>query len=102
MVRWRSREPEAGLGFAARGVGDAKTGHFAVRLGENAIFHAKIAKDRPVDRIDEIAAELFAGKSFFVEQRDFVAEPRQTDGRGRTCGTGADDDDVEISHDQSS
>ena len=71
-----------------------------MRLSENSIFDAQLAKYRPIARIDEVAAEFFAGEVSLIDQRDFVASLRQADGGGRPGRPGADDRNVEFLHNQ--
>jgi hypothetical protein len=65
-----------------------------MRLRQQALFHAQIAKDRPINRVDEITTELFSGEYLLIDQDNGVTAARQRNGGGRARRTGADDGDV--------
>ena len=68
------------------------------RARKDFSLHRQRAQDRPIDRIDEVAAKFFPGKLLLVEERDAIAQPRQRYRRGRAGGAGADDGDIDGGH----
>ncbi len=55
------------LGFRTRNRRKAKRCDSLVIFSENLLLHSQSAKDRQVDRIYEIAAELFPRKTLLID-----------------------------------
>src|SRR5215467_2675144 len=89
---------QRGFGLFPRGRSHTEACDFLMLLRENFSLHAEGAKYWTIDRIDEIAAELFSGKLFFVYERDRVPFACQKDGGRRSCRPGTYDGDIRLAH----
>jgi hypothetical protein len=47
-----------------------------VLLGMKLVFDSQPSQDRPIDRVDEIAAQFFPWERLLVDQRNFIAALR--------------------------
>src|SRR5262245_60568418 len=74
--------------------GKLETANHRMRLGAQAGVDAKLGQHRPVDRVNEVAAQFIAGKSLFIDDRNRVAASGQAYGRGGAGRTGADNGNV--------
>ncbi len=81
---------------------DSKSGDLLVGERQNLFRHAQLFQDRPVDRVQEIPADLFPREQLLVDQCDRIASPGQRNGRGATCRARPYDGDIKPFHDRSS
>ena len=70
-----------------------------MRARKHGSLHFQLPQHRPIDGVQEIAAELLPGKPLLIEQRDRITFGRELNGCRRSGRTGAYDGDVKMLHD---
>ena len=61
-------------------------------------LHFQLPQQRPIDGVQEIAAELLPGKPLLIEQRDGITFGRELNGCRRSGRAGTNNGYVEVLH----